>query len=160
MKPASEKLTPAQARVKIERYCAYQERCHKEVSEKLYTYGLHADDVALLLSELVRKGFLNEERFAIAFAGGKFRQKKWGRKKIIAELKLRGISPYCIQKAMSEISPEAYGESLLKTAEKYAATLKSGSLFEKKQKILKYLLGRGYAYEECHEILKAVLQTE
>lgn len=150
------RLSIPEARSKIERYCAYQERCHKEVSDKLYTFGLNSSEVAELQSEMVKKGFLNEERFARAFAGGKFRQKKWGRKKIIHELKLRQISAYCINKAMSEIDDDVYNGSLQKTAEKYASKVKAGSNAERKQKTLKYLLGKGYEYDVCQEILRTI----
>lgn len=149
-------LSIPEARAKIERYCAYQERCHKEVCDKLYSFGLNSSEVAELQSEMVKKGFLNEERFARAFAGGKFRQKKWGRKKIIHELKLRQISTYCINKAISEIDDDVYSGSLQKTAEKYALKVKASSNAVRKQKTLKYLLGKGYEYDICQEILRTI----
>jgi regulatory protein len=84
------RLTPAEAHAKIQRYCAYQERSHKEVKNKLYEYGLYPGQVDELLSQLISEGFLNEERFAKAFAGGRFRMKKWGRLKIKNELEFNG----------------------------------------------------------------------
>src|SRR5690606_40103744 len=72
-------LTPAEAKIKIASYCAYQERCQKEVRDKLYEYGLHSHEVENLITSVILEGFLNEERFAKAFARGKFRIKKWGR---------------------------------------------------------------------------------
>lgn len=86
------KLTPASALKKIEKYCAYQERCHEEVRSKLYTFGLGADDVEEIITKLIQSNFLNEERFARAYCGGKFRQKKWGRLKIIRELKKKKLA--------------------------------------------------------------------
>src|SRR5882757_6205956 len=80
------RITPAQARGKIQKYCAYQERSHQEVKHKLHTYGLTVDEADEIISSLITDNFLNEERFAKAFAGGKFRIKKWGRNKIEHEL--------------------------------------------------------------------------
>jgi regulatory protein len=80
------KITPTEAKGKIQRYCAYQERSHQEVRNKLYSFGLYSDEVDNLLTDLITDGFLNEERFAKAFAGGKFRMKKWGRIKIVNAL--------------------------------------------------------------------------
>src|SRR6476620_10497067 len=88
---------------KIKHYCAYQERNHKEVKDKLYSFGLYRQEVEALLSQLIEEGYLNEERFAIAFAGGKFRLRQWGRVKIQYELKQKGISEYCIRKALMSI---------------------------------------------------------
>jgi regulatory protein len=138
---------------KIEHYCTYQERCQKEVMKKLYDLGLDEEDRMNAMQHLIKKGFLNEERFAIAFAGGKFRQKSWGKTKIVNELKARGISEYCIKKALKEIEPDDYKISLLNLAEKYAQNIKGGKVYEKKTKTIRYLLGKGYEYDQCQYIV-------
>ena len=97
------RLTPAQAKINIENYCAYQERSHRQVRNKLFTYGLYSSEVESIISDLISSGFLNEERFAKAYAGGKWRAKRWGRVRIKMELQQRGVSAYCIRKAMAEI---------------------------------------------------------
>lgn len=150
------KLTKQEAIPKIEYYCAYQERCHKEVTDKLYSYGLNTDEVGELLSRLVKSNFLNEERFAIAFAGGKFRQKNWGKTKIIRELKIRGISEYCIKKALKEIEDNDYEDSLIMLAEKYIRTHRLKNDFTSKQKLLKHLMSKGYEYEQCQQIIQTM----
>lgn len=155
--PQQKRLSKQEAIPKIEYYCAYQERCHKEVTTKLYDYGLNTDEVNEVLTHLVKAGFLNEERFAIAFAGGKFRQKSWGRDKIIRELKLRGISDYCIKKAMKEIEDDDYEDTLREQAEKYLKTHQGGIKWQLKQKALKHLIGKGYEYDACHKILTKLL---
>src|SRR6516225_4110830 len=86
----------SQALSKIYRYCAYQERSHREVKNKLFEYGLYSNQVDEILSQLITEGFLNEERYAKAFAGGKFRMLKWGRIKIQQELEYEGLTPRCI----------------------------------------------------------------
>src|SRR3954470_11095456 len=101
------KFTPQQAKEKIQRYCAYQERCHQEVRHKLFEFGLYQSEVDEILTGLITDGFLNEERFAKAFAGGKFRMKKWGRIKITHELEARNISKNCIRTGLLEIDDEA-----------------------------------------------------
>ena len=99
------------------KYCAYQERSQQEVRDKLYELGLHKKDVELIISQLVTEGFINEERFAIAYAGGKFRIKQWGRIKIKYELKKKQVSEYCIKKALQQIKEDEYHEVLKKLAD-------------------------------------------
>ena len=109
--------TQKQALIKAESYCAYQERCQQEVRDKLYSWGLHEVQVENVIAELIASNFINEERFAKAYAGGKFRIKKWGRVKISIELKRRKISTYCIKKGLAEIEEEEYIKTLQKVAE-------------------------------------------
>src|SRR5690349_11816012 len=98
------KYTALQAAEKIRHYCAYQERSHQETRKKLYGYGLYSTDVEALISQLITDGFLNEERYAKAFAGGKFRIKKWGKLKIIHDLEMKGVNKNCLRIALKEIS--------------------------------------------------------
>ena len=97
-----------EAKEKIQHYCAYQERSHQEVRNKLYEFGLHRNNVDEIISDLITNGFLNEERFAKAFAGGKFRMKKWGRTRITNALELKGVSKNCILIALKEIDENSY----------------------------------------------------
>ena len=99
---------------KIKHFCSYQERNHQEVKEKLYSFGLYKMDVEMLLSQMIEENYLNEERFAIAFAGGRFRIKKWGRVKIRYELKQKRISDYCIKIGLASIAEEDYIKTLQK----------------------------------------------
>jgi regulatory protein len=140
-------LSPEQATVKIRHYCAFQERTHQEVKTKLASYGISWSDANQILSSLIEEGFLNEERFAKAFVGGKFRMKGWGRKKIEMELKKRQVSAYSIQKALrEEIDPEAYENSLLKQMEKKWNALKApgNTIFVKQSKVRQYMLSKGF----------------
>ncbi|MDI3320160.1 regulatory protein RecX [Pinibacter soli] len=141
-------LTPEQALQKAKQYCAYQERSHQEVKDKLYSYGLHKPSVETMLSQLIEENYLNEERFAIAFAGGKFRMKHWGKVKIKYELKLKKVSDYCIKKALQSIEDEPYFETLHKLAEEKWKTLKGEkNIFVKMRKMHDYLLQKGYENE-------------
>lgn len=146
-------LTSAQAKLKIAAYCAYQERCQQEVRDKLYTYGLHMEEVENLISYMIEEGFLNEERFAIAFVGGKFRIKKWGKNKILQELKLRRISPNCIKSGMKEIDPEEYGKTLQGLVEKKWESLSDKDDFVRTQKVTRYLMSRGYELDLIQEAM-------
>lgn len=148
------KLTLQQAKPKIEYYCNYQERCQSEVKDKLYSFGLDTDDVNELLAHVVSSGLVNEERFAILFAGGKFRQKQWGRGRIKQELKFKKISDYSIKKALQEIDDEAYLKTLEKVADKYYKTLKDKFKYIKEQKLIKHLSQRGFEYDLIQDYLK------
>jgi regulatory protein len=147
-------LTPEQALQKAKQYCAYQERSHQEVKDKLYGYGLYKPAVETMLSQLIEENYLNEERFAIAFAGGKFRMKHWGKVKIKYELKLKKVSDYCIKKALQSIEDEPYFETLDKLAEEKWKTLKGEkNIFIKMRKMQDYLMQKGF---ECEWVKEAV----
>lgn len=130
---------------KIKHYCSYQERSHQEVKDKLYSFGLYKYEVEQLLSTLIEENYLNEERYAIAFAGGKFRVKNWGRVKIKHELKHNGVSAYCISTALKSIDEKEYLKTLRKLFEAKKKTLHSEkNIFIKKSKITTYLLQKGF----------------
>ena len=100
-------VTNEQALQKLKHYCAYQERCHSEVKEKLYSLGVWKKDQDQMIATMIEEGYLNEERFAIAFASGRFKIKHWGRVKIKYELKQKQVSEYCIKKALKQIEEAA-----------------------------------------------------
>lgn len=142
---AFQNFTPDQAIPKIKQYCDYQERCHAEVRDKLYSYGLYKNEVEPIISSLITENYLNEERFAIMFAGGKFRIKQWGRIKIKQALKFKQVSDYCIKKALKEIDIFSYEKTFQKLAEQKLKTLKNEkNIFVKKRKLQDYLLQKGY----------------
>src|ERR1035437_240000 len=107
-----QKLTPAQALQKAKHYCAYQERSHYETAAKLYGFGLYRTEVEQILSQLIEEGYLNEERYAIHFAGGKFRVNKWGKVKLKYHLQQKKVSSYSIKNALFEIDEQQYIETL------------------------------------------------
>lgn len=147
-------LTPQQAHQKIKHFCAYQERCHSEVKEKLYGYGLRKQEVEQILSQLIEEDYLNEERFAEQFAGGRFRMKKWGRVKIRYELKQRQVSEYCIRKGMKVIDEEDYYNTLQQLFELKSRELRGEkNQFIRKRKLQDYLLQKGYETEYIRELL-------
>lgn len=138
------KLTLQQAREKIHRYCAYQERCHKEVRNKLYELGVFSNDVDEILSSLIVEGFLNEERFAKTYSGGKFRIKKWGRLKIVNALEKKAVSKNCIKSGLKEIDEDDYLETLKALLLQKSLLLDNDNPFVKRDKLSKYLIQKGY----------------
>ena len=150
-----QQYTPEQSLPKIRQYCAYQERCHKEVRERLYSFGLNKIEVEQIISTLINENYLNEERFAIQFAGGKFRMKQWGKIKIKQALKFKQVSDYCIKKALKEIDDISYERVFQKLAEQKLKTLKSErNIFVKKRKLQDFLLQRGFENELIKDVLK------
>ncbi len=142
---------------KIKHYCAYQERAHAEVKQKLYGYGLYKNEVELLLSQLIEENYLNEERFAIAFAGGKFRIKQWGKTKIKYELAQKQVSAYCIKKALASILDEDYEKTLAKLVTEKLKTLKGEkNIFVKKSKLQNYLVGKGYEFDVVGRVVGSI----
>jgi regulatory protein len=148
-------LSKEQAHQKAKHYCAYQERCHSEVKEKLYGFGLRKVEVEELLSALIEEDYLNEERFAIQFAGGRFRMKQWGKIKISYELKQKQVSEYVIKKALKLIDEKNYKATLYKLYEQKAKQLASEkNQFTKKRKLQDYLLQKGYERPLIAELLR------
>lgn len=140
-------LTKQQALEKLQRYCAYQDRCHQEVRHKLLDLGVYGDTLEEIMAELVEERFLDEERFARGFARGKFRMKQWGRRRIVRELKQRDISAYCIRQALGEIDEAAYQESLRQLLEDRWRHYGQLPTFERKAKSAGYALRRGFESE-------------
>lgn len=147
--------TLSEAREKIAAYCAYQERSQRQVEEKLYTYSLDEHERGQLIIELIQQNFLNEERFARAFARGKFRIKKWGKNKIRQHLKYHRISEYVLKKAYLEIDGDEYWETLKSIAEKKWAASKLTKAYQKKGKVAQYLISRGYENDLVWECLNS-----
>lgn len=141
------------ARVNIEKYCAYQERSHDEVRYKLISHGIYGDLLEELISHLIEHNFLNEERFAVQYAGGKFRIKKWGRLKIAAALKAKGVSSYSIRVAMEQIPDDDYREAVLYWIEKRGGFDKDSS-YEDKMLMVRYLLSKGFENEVIDSCLR------
>lgn len=151
-------LTPEQALSKARSWCAKQERSHSETRAKLYDWGLKTREVENILSALITSGFINEERFAKQYAGGKFRIKKWGRLKILNQLKHKNISEYCINKGMKEIDEKEYLQALKNLLDKKSKSLKEKDPLIKKNKLARYLLGKGYEAELVWEKLNLLFE--
>lgn len=142
---------------KAKQYCAYQERCHSEVKEKLYSLGMNKKEVDELLSELISENYLNEERFAIQFAGGKFRIKQWGCVKIKYALKQKQVSEYCIKKALKTIDERDYIKTAEKLFEQKLKTLRSEkNIFIKKRKLQDHLLQKGFETSIINNLIKSL----
>lgn len=147
-------LSPEQALQKARHYCGYQERCHSEVQEKLYSFGLRKPQVDAVLAMLIEENYLNEERFAIQYAGGHFRLKQWGKVRIRYQLKQKQVSEYCIKKALAGIDDEDYARTLARLAEQKWEKLDPATAFPFRRKQLQeYLLGKGYEAPRIAEVL-------
>lgn len=153
-KKSKKKLNPQQALLKAQLFCAYQERCQQEMRDKLYEWGLFPDAVESVIASLISENYLNEERFAKAYTGGKFRIKKWGKVKIKLELKKRRISDYCIRKAMQEIDEVDYKQTLKSLIAKKLKEIKGGKSHIRNYKVAKYIASRGFEQDLIWEILK------
>ncbi|WP_374164458.1 regulatory protein RecX [Arcticibacter sp. MXS-1] len=152
-KKAARPIDPKTALTKAESYCAYQERSQQEVRDKLYAFGLHSRDVEEIISNLIQNNFLNEERFATAYALGKFRMKQWGKLKIKAGLKSKRVSAALISKALKQIDQEEYYATLESVIRKKEAGLKEKNALLKKQKLAQFVAGRGFESDLIFEIL-------
>lgn len=145
---------------KIYRYCAYQERCHREVETKLKELGCTSDQADEIISHLIKEGFLNEERFARIYAVGKFRLKHWGRLRIIRELENRDLSTHCIRAGLSEINADDYHSALQKLLQKKIETTDASHLFELRDRVSKYAIHKGFEPDLVWEVLRMLLPNK
>lgn len=132
---------------KLMRYCAYQERCHKEVEQKLKLYHLTPLEKQEVIYQLIKDNFLNEERFTIAFVRDKFNLQHWGKQRITRELKYRHISDHLIQKGLKEIDEKTYLKTFKTLFDNKLKQLDNQKPIQKKRKIIDYLVRKGYEYE-------------
>ena len=151
-----------QALQKLRHFCGYQERSHDEVKQKLYSLGLYKDEIESAISVLIEGNYLNEERYAIAFAGGKFRMKQWGKVKIEYELKTKKVSAYNIKLALKSIEEIDYLNTLQALTQKKweSIALEDEKLFAKKSKITTYLLQRGFEKQLVAEAIASIVENE
>ncbi len=152
-KPASSPEDIEKLIQKTRSYCAYQERGHEEVFQKLKRAGLSNSSCDQIISQLISEGYINESRFAILYAGGKFRIKKWGKIKIELSLRQKKVSPYNIKAALSAIDSKDYRKTLEKILEDKIESFKGLKLPVKKHKAAQYAISRGFEAEMVWGIL-------
>ena len=142
--------------MKAKQYCAYQERSHYEVVQKLWGLGVRKAEHDEIVAALIEEDYLNEERFAMQFAGGKFRMKGWGKKKIYYGLKEKQVSDYCINKALKSIPQADYLKTLYTLAEKKYAALKGDRHIARKKKAIDFLMQKGFEPDLVQKVMKEV----
>ena len=150
--------TVEEATKKMEHYCAYQERCHQEVINKLIQMHMIPEAIDVIVVHLLEDNFLNESRFAKQFVSGKFKIKHWGKNRISFELKKKDISKINIQEALNKIEDEEYIELFNEIAKKKADSLRDANVYKKKKKFVDYFLYRGWesylVYDKANELIK------
>ena len=150
-------LTVDEIKRKLELYCVYQDRCHKEVEQKMREYQLIPEARELILLSLMKENFLNEERFSKSYARGKFRIKSWGKQRIVRELKFRDISDYNIKTALKEIEEAAYLETIYRITENRNAVISEPNLSKRKKKLIDFLMRKGFENELIYKVVKEVV---
>jgi regulatory protein len=143
--------------IKMQNWCAYQERSQFDVRKKLMTLRVSVGDIDEIITKLIEDNYLNEERFAMAFAGGKFRIKHWGKQKIKIELKKHKVSDYCINKALAALGEEDYGKEMNRLIEKKLAQSKQKDRRKLYYSVLNYLFAKGYESEKIRIALTEIL---
>ncbi|MDD7887136.1 regulatory protein RecX [Flavivirga sp. 57AJ16] len=158
MQPSKKTYTVQEATKKLEHYCAYQERCHQEVRQKLEGMHMIPEAIDVIIVHLLEHNFLNEARFAKAFVSGKFKIKNWGRRRLSYELKKKDVVKVNINQALSEIGNEEYIGVFNDLAEKKANSIKETNKFKKRKKLIDYLLYKGWeshlVYEKANELIQ------
>lgn len=144
----------------MQRFCAYQDRCHKEVRQRLLERQVYGHDLEEVMTALIVDDFLNEERYARSYVRGKFRMKKWGRNKILQHLKYNDISPYCVKKGLSEIDEDEYRETLSILMQRKDRDIKEKDVYKRRKKISSYLVQKGYEIGIISEMLNDYLKAE
>lgn len=148
-------FTVEEAKRKLERYCAYQERCHEEVVKRLRELRMIDEAIDVIVVHLIENNFLNEERFACSFARGRHRIKSWGRNRISSELKSRNISAYNINKALKEIAEE-YDETFERVSRHHWESLRETDLIKRRRKFCDFLLRKGFESDLIYEKVRSL----
>ena len=148
------KYPTVEALSRLKAWCDRQERCHQEVRDKLKSWGYFSHDAEQFIAQLIEDNYLNEERFARAYVSGKYRIKKWGRRKIIAELCKKNISNYCIKVGLKEIDEEEYLQNLTSLITKKNIQWKRLDAFARKGKVARFCINKGYEPEMVWRILE------
>lgn len=158
LKAAEKIVTSYDALDKMRKWCAYQERSQFDVRKKLYEFRLADEETENIIAELISENYLSEERFAMAFAGGKFRIKHWGRNKIKVGLRQHRVSETCIRKALASIDGEQYLKVLEKVLEKKMKLEKKPNEPKTYYKLLNYAISRGFESDLAADLLKEILK--
>ncbi|KOY51679.1 regulatory protein RecX [Polaribacter dokdonensis] len=158
-KPKKKSFTVDEIKRKIEQFCVYQDRCHKEVEQKMRDYELIPEAREMILLSLMQDNFLNEERFAKSFARGKFRIKSWGKQRIIRELKFRDISTYNIKTALKEIDENEYLETIYRVTENRNNVISESDNYKRKKKLIDFLMRKGFENELIFKTVNEVLEN-
>ena len=148
--------TLEEAKRKMERYCVYQDRCHKEIEQKIREMGMIPQASEVIQLHLMEHDFVNEERFARSFARGKFKIKKWGKRRIINELKQRDVSKYNIEAGLSEINQEDYEKTLEEIGRKKFEFVRESNVYKKRKKVADFLLRKGFESHKVYELVMAL----
>lgn len=150
-------FTVDEIKKKLELYCVYQDRCHKEVETKINEYHLIPEAKEIILLHLMQSNFLNEERFAKSFARGKFRIKYWGKQRIVRELKFKNISAYNIKTALKEIDELEYLNTIYRITENKNTIIKEENVFKRKRKLIDFLMRKGYESDLIYKTVNEIV---
>ncbi|WP_298884564.1 regulatory protein RecX [uncultured Polaribacter sp.] len=142
---------------KLENYCVYQDRCHKEVEQKMREYNLITEAKEMIFLSLMKDNFLNEERFAKSFARGKFRIKSWGKQRIVRELKFKDISDYNIKTALKEIDEEEYLSTIYRITENRNEIINETDIYKRKKKLIEFLMRKGFEADLIYKTVNEVV---
>ena len=153
-KQANKPLTPDQVLDKMAKYCAYQERCVKDVRDKLKTFDIPEEEKTKILDYLLDDRFVNDERFAKSFVRGKVNQSGWGVNKIRFHLIQKGIAKDIIDEALGQTDEEVYRQRLIDILRVKAKSVKAETDFEKKRKLAAYAMQKGFEGGLVWEVLK------
>ena len=147
-------LTPDQVLEKMAKYCAYQERCVKDVKDKLKSFDLPEKEKSKILDYLLDNRFVDNERFAKAFVRGKVNQSGWGMNKIRFHLMQKGIDKELIDEALGQTDEEVYRQRLIDILKTKSKTVKAASDYEKKRKLAAYAMQKGFEGPLVWEVVK------
>ena len=142
---------------KLENYCVYQDRCHKEVEQKMWEFHLIPEARELILLSLMKDNFLNEERFSKSYARGKFRIKSWGKQRIVRELKFRDISAYNVKTALKEIKETDYLETIYRITENRNEVISEPNIYKRKKKLVDFLMRKGFENDLIFKVVSEVV---
>ncbi|MGQ9619551.1 MAG: regulatory protein RecX [Bacteroidales bacterium] len=133
--------------------CANREYCRQDIDCRLEKKGMEISDRVKILNLLVRDRFIDEERYSAAFVRDKFRYNRWGKVKIAAVLRTKGINENTIQQALGLIDKDEYKETLKRLVETHKKSVRAKNAYEMKGKLFRFAVSRGFESNLVYDVL-------
>ena len=153
-------MTEVEALNKITGYCSAGEHCRSEVVEKMQRWGLPYETVNRIVEHLVEEKFIDEERYCKAFVNDKYRFDKWGKIKIAQALQLKKIPSSLYWIYLNNIDKEEYLSILNKLLQSKRKSVHAETEFERKGKLIRFALSRGFEMDDIRQCLDVVDEFE
>lgn len=153
-------ITTQEALYKASALCSTTEYCSTEIRQKLLKWGVSENDSESIIQKLTDDGYINEERYCLAFIHDKLNYNKWGRRKIHEALRQKRIASSLIRETLGQIDPDLYQQILKKILDSKNKEIKADNAYERNGKLMRFALSRGFESEYISRLLPDIYDEE